>query len=151
MKTPLLTIPLLAVMAASAAAAERATPTQAKAMLTQAIAHYKSVGREKALADFNANRAPFADRDLYVYCIGPDHTLVANGGFSQFVGQSADALKDSGGKSVGQAIWDLAASRNEGELHYQFFNPVTMLIEPKVAYVAKAGTDVCAVGAYDTP
>jgi cytochrome c len=141
---------LAVIMAGSAsAAADRATPTEAKAMLDRAIAHYKSAGREKALADFSASRPPFGDRDLYVFCIAPDHTLVANGGFSQFVGQSADALKDSRGNSVAEAGWNAVARTGEGELRYQFFNPVTMLIEPKVTYFAKAGTDVCGVGAYD--
>jgi cytochrome c len=62
-------------------AADRGTPAEAKAMLQKAVAHYKQVGRKQALADFNAKKPPFGDRDLYVACIGPDHTIVANGGF----------------------------------------------------------------------
>ena len=53
-------------------AADRGTPAEAKAMLQKAVAHYKEVGRKQALADFNAKKAPFGDRDLYVVCIGPD-------------------------------------------------------------------------------
>jgi len=43
----------------------------AKAMLDKAVIYYKANGREKALADFTRKRPPFADRDLYVFCIGP--------------------------------------------------------------------------------
>jgi cytochrome c len=133
----------------AATQAERGTPAQAKAMLDKAVAYYNSNGRKKALADFTAKKPPFSDRDLYVFCIGPDHKLIANGGFREFIGLSADSLKDSAGRSIGQAGWDIAMKKGQGDLHYQWLNPVTRLIEPKVSYFARAGTDVCGVGAYD--
>src|SRR6266705_1954405 len=54
---------------------ERGKPAEAKAMLQQAVDHYNSVGRKQALADFTGKKPPFVDRDLYVACIGPDHTI----------------------------------------------------------------------------
>ncbi len=75
-------------------------------MLQKAVAHYKEVGRKQALADFTAKKPPFGDRDLYVACLGPDQTIIASGGFPQYVGASADAWKDANGKSVGKAGWD---------------------------------------------
>src|SRR6266568_3484368 len=98
----------------SGAKSERGTPAEAKAMLQQAVAHYQEVGRKQALADFNAKKPPFGDRDLYVFCIGPDLTIVANGGFPQYVGYPAGALKDVNGKSVGKAGWDVANAKDEG-------------------------------------
>jgi cytochrome c len=118
-------------------------------MLQKAVAHYKTVGRQQALADFTAKKAPFGDRDLYVVCLGPDHTIVANGGFPQYVGASADIVKDADGKSVGQQGWDVARAKGEGAVHYRWINPVTHAVEPKVTFFAKAGTDVCGVGAYN--
>jgi len=130
-------------------AADRGTPAEAKAMLQRAVAHYKAVGRKQALADFTAKKAPFGDRDLYVVCIGSDHTIVANGGFPQYVGFSADALKDADGKSVGKQGWDIATSKGEGAVRYQWMNPVTHKMEPKITFFAKAGDDACGVGAYN--
>lgn len=130
-------------------ATERGTPAEAKAMLQKAIAHYKEVGRKQALADFTAKKPPFGDRDLYVVCIGPDHTVIANGGFPEYVGVSADALKDANGKSIGKAGWDVAASKGEGSVTYQWINPVTHKTEPKITFFQKAGNDVCGVGAYN--
>jgi hypothetical protein len=75
---------LFAVLGAALLAVDRGTPPEAKAMLQKALEHYKSVGRKQALADFTAKKAPFGDRDLYVVCIGPDHTMVANGGFPAY-------------------------------------------------------------------
>jgi cytochrome c len=128
---------------------ERGTPEEAKAMLQKAVDHYNDVGRKQALADFNAKKAPFGDRDLYVACIGPDHLIVANGGFPSLVGTSADAWKDADGRSLGKAAWDALSSKREGSVAYQWYNPVTRKLEPKVLFVQKAGDDVCGVGAYN--
>lgn len=145
------TITLLAVVLSAPSAllaGERGTPAEAKAMLAKAVAHYKAVGREQALADFNAKKAPFGDRDLYVFCLGPDHIEVANGGYPSYVGKSADALKDADGNPVGKAIWD-AAGKAEGSVRYRWYNPVSSKIEPKIAFTQKVGDDVCGVGAYN--
>jgi len=131
------------------AAGERGTPDEAKAMLKKAVAHYKAVGRKQALADFTAKKSPFADRDLYVFCIGPDRIEVANGGFPSYVGMSADALKDAKGNAVGKAILDVASSKGEGAVEYLWLNPVSHKTEAKISFVEKVGDDVCGVGAYN--
>ena len=118
-------------------------------MLVKAIAHYKAVGRKQALADFTAKKAPFADRDLYVFCIGPDRVIVANGGYPSFVGSVADILKDAEGKPLGKALWDAARPEGGGSVEYAHINPVSHLPQSKVAFVQKAGEDVCGVGAYN--
>ena len=135
-KLTVLCLLFLALAGVALFAADRGTPDEAKAML------------QKALADFNAKKPPFGDRDLYVVCIGPDHTIVANGGFPQYVGMSADLMKDANGKSIGKAGYDIASTKDEGEVRYRWINPVTQKTENKVSFFAKAGDDACAVGAY---
>jgi cytochrome c len=127
----------------------RGTPAEAKAMLQQAVAHYNSVGRKQALADFTAKKSPFADRDLYVACIGSDHRESANGGYPSLVGTSADAMKDADNKPLGRTIWDMASSKGEGSVEYRWHNPVSGKIERKVFFVQKVGDDACGVGAYN--
>jgi hypothetical protein len=129
-------------------AAERGTPAEAKAMLEKAVAHYKAVGRRQALADFNAKKAPFSDRDLYVFCIGPDRAMVANGGYPSFVGRSVDVLKDANGRALGKSLIDAAAPAGGGSIQYPHINPVSRLPETKVSFVQRIGEDVCGVGAY---
>jgi cytochrome c len=129
------------------AVAQRGTPAEAQAMLQKAVDHYKEVGRQQALADFTARKAPFADRDLYVFCIGHDRKISAHGAVAKYVGTSADGLKDADGKPLGKAILD-AAAKGEGSVQYQWMNPVSHKVEPKISFVRKAGTDVCGVGAY---
>ena len=145
-------LPLLLIgslLATPALAAEAPTPADAKAMLDKAVAYYKDHGRKAALDAFNKNRPPFSDGGLYVFCIGPDRTLVADGEFRSFIGQSADILKDASGKKLGQSFLDAAQKEGMGEVHYQFLDPKTQLMKPKVSYVEKIDQDVCGVGTYE--
>lgn len=135
-------------LAMSVQAAERGTPAEAKAMLGKAVAHYKAVGRKQALADFNGKKAPFSDRDLYVFCIGPDLSIVANGAYPSFLGMSVDMLKDANGKTLGKSLMYAAVPAGGGSVEYPHINPVSHKPEPKVSFVQKVGDDVCGVGAY---
>jgi hypothetical protein len=125
------------------------SPAQARAMLAKAVAFYKKNGREEALDAFNGRKPPFSSQGLYVFCIGPDRKLVADGEFHEFIGQSADLIKDASGRPLGQSFWDIAQKKGHGEMHYQFLDPSTHLIKPKVSYFEKIEADVCAVGTYE--
>ena len=138
---------VIATFSHDAAAAERATPAEARAMLDKALAHYGSAGRRQALADFSAKKAPFADRELYVVCLGADRRVTAHGLVPAYVGQSVDVLKDANGKPLGSAIIE-SATRGDGTTRYMMLNPVTAKTEPKVMFAKKVGDDVCGVGAY---
>lgn len=132
-----------------AAQSEHGTQDEAKAMLQKAIEHYKTVGREQALKDFNGRVAPFFDRDLYVVCMGADHIETANGGFPQYVGVSGDSLIDNNGVPVGKAVWDSATTDSVGSVDYHWTNPVNGQTEPKRLFFQKVGNEVCGVGAYN--
>lgn len=95
-----------------------------------------------------AKKAHFSDRDLYVFCIGPDKSIVANGGYPSWVGQSADLLKDANGKALGKSLIDAAATAGGGSVVYPLINPVSRKPEPKVSFVQEVGEDLCGVGAY---
>jgi len=133
----------------SPATTQRGTVAEAKNMLDKAVEHYKSVGRTQALADFNAKKAPFGDRDLYVFCITRDLTIAANGGFPQYVGMHGNILKDAEGKPLAKAFWDAAANKDEGSITYPMINPISGNMERKVAFWKKIGDDICGVGAYN--
>ena len=117
-------------------------------MLQKAVEHYKAVGRKQAFEDFTGKKAPFFDRDLYVVCV-TNRAITANGGFPQYVGMSPDAWKDADGKPLGKAMWDAVATKNEASVEYNWLNPVSKKSEPKISYLAKIDSDLCAVGAYN--
>lgn len=130
-------------------AGDRGTPTEAKAMLQKAVAHYSAVGRTQALADFTAGKSPFRDRDLYVVCISNDHRVSASGGFPHYVGMMSDVLKDASSRPLGRAIVESVSTKSQGTVSYLMTNPLTGDTEPKLLFAETIGEDVCGVGAYN--
>lgn len=126
------------------------TPAEAQAMLQKAIDHYHQVGRDRAFADFNEKGGPWIDRDLYVFCLGKDHTIVANGGFPNLVGTAGDAIRGADGKSLAVAMFKSVEGSGEGVVSYTWENPVSDKVENKVSFVRQINEDLCGVGAYDT-
>jgi len=118
-------------------------------MLQKALAHYNSVGREQAHADFNGRVKPYFDRDLYVVCMDSTHLETANGGFPEYVGTSSDALTDTEGNPLGKTVWDSGLNTVVNSVHYFWINPVSGQTEPKVLFYQKVGSDVYGVGAYN--
>jgi cytochrome c len=128
----------------------RGTIEEARAMLDRAAAHYEEVGREQALADFTAKDPRFVDRDLYVFCYGPDRLISSHGGDESLVGDPVDDFRDVDGKAFGTHIMEVAEAGPEGGLAtYKWTNPVTGQVEGKVSVVRFVGEDVCGVGAYE--
>jgi cytochrome c len=139
---------LMAGIATFAADTIRGTPAEAKTMLADAVAYYKAVGRRQAFADFTAKEPPFGYRDLYVFCFGADHIVLANGGFPYDVGNRGDTVRDINGKGIATAAWDLVRSKNDGVVRYRWANPKTHVLEWKNTFFAKVGDAVCGVGVY---
>jgi len=133
---------------ATAADTSHGTLAEATAMLEAAAAHYEEAGREAALADFTAGNEPFRDRDLYVFCYGPDRTISAHGADAGLIGAPIDELRDVEGKAFATEIWEVAHRPGGGTVEYHWLNPVTGEVEAKVSAVRLLGEDVCGVGAY---
>jgi cytochrome c len=127
----------------------RGTMAEAEAMLGQAAEHYQNAGREAALRDITARAPGFVDRDLYVFCYGPDRTISAHAADASLVGTPVDDLRDVDGKALGTHIMEVAeANPDGGRAEYKWTNPLTGAIEGKVSVVRRVGTDVCGVGVY---
>jgi cytochrome c len=127
----------------------RATPAEAQAMLQKAMDHYDKVGRDEAFADFNDKDGPWVDRDLYVFCLAKDHTIVANGGFPSLVGTPGDAIRGADGKSLAVSMFRAVEGSGEGIVSYTWESPVTHKVEAKISFVRRIADDLCGVGAYD--
>jgi cytochrome c len=134
---------------ASATQGEHGSVDEALTMLKLAVAHYNSAGQKQALADFTGGVAPFKDRDLYVVCMNSSRIETANGGFPQYVGSSADLLKDVNGNPLGRTVLANASTTTINSVSYHWVNPVSGQTEPKTLYFEKVGSDVCGVGVYN--
>jgi signal transduction histidine kinase len=128
---------------------ERGSAAEAKAMLDKAIAAVKA-DKAAALAEFTADAkskdGTFFEKDLYVYCGGPDGNFTAH---PSLVGKSMKGLMDKGTppKAAGEEFYKVAAAGG-GEVTYMWPLPGSTEPQKKVAIVAPVGDQVCAVGYY---
>lgn len=129
-------------------AADRGTAEEAKAMLNKAVAAVKA-DEAKALAQFvadaKAKSGDFYQKDLYVFCGGEDGNFSAH---PSLVGKGMKSLMDKATPpfAVGEEFYKAAAKG--GEVSYQWPLPGATAPQKKVAIVAQAGKQVCAVGYY---
>lgn len=130
------------VMLASAAS-EFGTAAEAKALLTKAVAALKA-NKTEALDKFNSGADGFKDRDLYVFCIGPDWISTAG----PTKGQNVKDLKDKNGKMLGQAIMKAGKEGKIAKVQYMWPRPGTTKPIKKVSFVTKVDDQVCGVGHY---
>ncbi len=127
-------------------AGQKATSAEAQALLDKAVKLVQTDGDAKALAAFNNPKGPFVDRELYVFCYGPDGKITAHRD-PKMVGTEVAAVKDGDGKEIGKQLLELG-KKGGGTVEYRYKNPVSDKVEPKVSYLKRAGDQVCGVGAY---
>jgi hypothetical protein len=123
----------------------QATPDEAKAMALKAADYLKSVGPDKAFAEFSAKDGPWHDRDLYVTVLDASGTMVAHGTNPGLIGKSMLDLKDVDGKAFNREI---LAVKDTGWVSFKWQNPLTKTVEAKTAYEVRVGDYVIGIGAY---
>ncbi|MEI6984756.1 MAG: cache domain-containing protein [Rhodospirillaceae bacterium] len=127
----------------------RGTAAEAKALLDTAVAAVKA-DEAKALAEFTADAKAksgnFFSKDLYVFCGGPDGNFIAH---PSLVGKSMKDLKDKATPAVlvGEEFYKVGGAGG-GEVTYSWPLPGGTEPQKKVAVLAKAGANICAVGYY---
>lgn len=132
---------------APASLVQRADENRSARLLEKAVARYREVG-DAALLEFN--RSPeFADKELYVYVVGTDGTMLASGGPSaNLVGRNVADMKDVTGKPFFRELLDAAATTGSGRVEYRWENRTTNRVERKVTLFEKVGDRILAVGYY---
>ncbi|MCX7816401.1 MAG: cache domain-containing protein [Syntrophales bacterium] len=129
-------------------ASSKGTAKEAEELVKKAVALYKSVGQEKAFAEFNDPKGKFVDRDLYIYALNMSGTVLAHGANKALIGKDLYNLKDSAGKQFLKEIIDVAKSKGKGWVEYKWTNPVSKKVEDKVAYFEKVGDVILVCGYY---
>ena len=137
---------LALLLSGAAAAEERGTPADARALLERAVALVEKEGVGVALAAFNDAEGRFVDRDLYVFCMGPEFKITAHLD-PGLRGVDVATLKDPDGKEIGREMI-MIAKRGGGSIEYRWVNPVSKAVETKISFLHPAGTQYCGVGAY---
>ena len=111
----------------------RGTALEAQAMAARAIAAYEMEG-DAAFVAMTAPRKDFVDRDLYVFVVGPDDIVVAQGVDASRVGTDVTTLVDASGFAYGQAIVETATPEGAW-LSYKREDPLTGVVEEKMSWL----------------
>ena len=139
------TVALLLIAFGSAQAQERASLEEAQALSEQAAEFLAAEGPDVAFTAFNEGDE-WHDRDLYVFVVDMDGTMVAHGANDALVGQNLIDLTDPAGTPL---IANIVAVEDRGWVDYQFENPQTQEVEPKRSYVVRVNDQYAVgVGAY---
>ena len=136
-----------ALFVGAALAQVHGTAEEAKALIEKAAAHIKAVGSEKALADFAANDGKWREKDLYVFVIGYDGTMLSHGANKALMGKPMMEMKDVNGVFFTKVMIDNVKAGKNAWVDYMFSNPATKKIEPKSSYAIKAPGMDAIVGA----
>jgi cytochrome c len=140
---------LMMLAAGAAAAADRASPEEATAMVKKAIAYMKEAGKDKAFAEFaNPANSQFHDRDLYIFVYDLNGNNVAHGNNPKMVGKNLLEMKDNDGKFIIKGFIDVANTKGKGWVDYKWPNPVTKAVESKSSYVEKVDNLIVGAGIY---
>jgi hypothetical protein len=110
MKSPPALLFLFFAMATNGASAEesRGTAQEAQALVAGAIEFFDDVGADAAFAEMNSGASQFRDRDLYIFVVATDGTVVAQVADPGRVGMDARTLRDAADTAYGAMIVDHA-------------------------------------------
>jgi methyl-accepting chemotaxis protein len=113
------------------------TEREAQAMVEQVYDYMKSSGKERALEEINNPLGRFVTGELYVFAQDLKGKIVAHGVNQSLVGQNHYDMKDAAGKFFVREEIDLAKTRGEGWVEYNWEHPMTKKIQPKRTFVKK--------------
>jgi signal transduction histidine kinase len=135
------------VVAAPAAAAQRATLEEAKALVKKAREYIRKNGRDKAFAEIDKRDGMFVDRELYIYVYDKNLKNLAHGGNPKLIGKDLSQLRDPDGNFVNQGLLK-AAMNGGGTYTFKFLNPNNGKIEKKTGYAEMEGDIMVGSGVY---
>jgi cytochrome c len=138
-----------AVAAQPVGSIERGEAKNATALLERAVEFMQSKGPEQAFAAFNNRQGPFVSGPYYVYAVGLDGMMHANGGAPDVLtGTNTLELRDASGKPLIRELLQAAASHDSGTIEYRWLNRADNRVENKTASFRKVGKYVLVVGYY---
>lgn len=130
-------------------AQDQAGRLRVQRLLQDALAHFRAVGRDRAMADFTRAEGRFGDRQNYIACSSMDLQILAFGANPATVGRQASGLRDARGFAFALEMRRLMLERDEGWVSYVWLNPESGRFEEKVSYVLRFSPELfCLAGYY---
>jgi signal transduction histidine kinase len=132
----ILSLTIATLFGTAALAAEKGTPEEAKAMVAAAVDYFNANGMDAlAEAAMDPENTTFHDRDLYVFIVQFDGTMIAHGVTPALKGKNLGGAVDADGFAYPQAMIELAKSGESGWVDYHWPNPTSGKVEAKSTYV----------------
>jgi methyl-accepting chemotaxis protein len=125
-----------------------ATPADAQEMVEKAYTYVKANGKAKAFAAFHNPKGEFVKGELFIFAQDFHGVMLAYGGNTAMVGQNLYEAKDVNGKYIGKGMIDIAKTQGNGWYEYNFLNPHTNTVQPKVTYIQRVDDYYLACGIY---
>jgi len=122
------------------------TAEEAVAMIERALDHFRSRGTA-AWQDFNAASGPFIDRDLYLFGIDDEGVYRVFGGQPAKINTRMQDVPGIDGTDLVRKIQACIAGGG-GWVEYDFRNPTTNTVQPKMSYVMRCGHINLGCGVY---
>ncbi|NVO05992.1 MAG: cache domain-containing protein [Rhodoferax sp.] len=127
---------------------ERARASRAVELRDAAVAYLKHNGPQKAFAAFNDPKGSFIYAPYYVFVVGTDGTMLANGGTQlAAAGQNALDMRDAAGKPLIRDLLALAQKTPVGSIEYRLLNEHNT-VELKAGLYTKVDNYVLSIGYY---
>jgi cytochrome c len=137
---------VLILVSAAMADETRGTAEEAQAMVAKAIAAYDAQGKA-AFAAMSPPSTEFRDHDLYVFVIGPDNLVVANGQDAGRVGLDLAQVVDSTGKAFGKEMIE-KANEQGAWIDYVWRDPLTQKDVQKSSWIVRHDGYIFGCGIY---
>lgn len=137
-----------AVLMSTAVAADMATPDEAKAMSQKAQAAVNDMGSEEAFAVFGAADGGFQEKDLYVFCMDLEGTMLSHAKKPHLVGKNLLDFNKYGDELFKDMV-AVAKDSGEGWVDYKWPYPGSEEVKEKTSYIMTNNEKFfCGVGAY---
>lgn len=137
-----------ALVSTAAAAADMAKPDEAKALSQKAQAAVNDMGSEKAFAVFGEVDGGFQEKDLYVFCMDLEGTMLSHAKKPQLVGKNLLDFNKYGDELF-KEMTAVAKDSGEGWVDYKWPYPGSEEVKDKTSYIMTNNeTFFCGVGAY---
>jgi hypothetical protein len=131
---------------AQPAAAARATPPEAEALVARAVAYLQVHGPQKAYAAFTQGSA-FRDRELYVVVYDLNGRNLAHGANPALVGGDLVQSGADDGQPLNRTLVDLARRQGRGwSTAFGLRNPVSNDLQRRSMYVERVGDVLVGAG-----
>lgn len=148
MKTGIVFVAVLLLASAGVQAAdEYASPEEAQALVSKAVAAIKA-DRAGTFAEMTAKNPKWIDRDLYPLVYDINGKVVAHGQNPKMVGKDLIDFKDPDGKLYVRERVELAKNKGKFWQDYKFTDPLTKKVLPKRAWCERLADDIICAGVY---